>query len=132
MDINLFLSNKDNFTRVSYIYNKIQETHPEASRKNIKQINNKYYLVNSNINELISFKNKNYEVAKLLDIISQIYLLNECENYELEWLNLLYTNGFPKVENKLNYFVLTSIGKLLKENKELKDRLDYLETTLNS
>jgi hypothetical protein len=131
MDINLFLSVKDNFTRVTYIYDKIQETLPETTRRKIKQIGNNYYLVNSNMNnEIISFKNRNYEVAKLLDIVSQIYLLNECENYELEWLNLLYSNGFPKVENKLTYFILTSIGKLLKENKELKDRLNNLEATI--
>lgn len=131
MDINLFLSDKDNFTRVTYIYDKIQETLPETTRRKIKQIGNNYYLVNSNMNnEIISFKNRNYEVAKLLDIVSQIYLLNECENNELEWLNLLYSNGFPKVENKLTYFILTSIGKLLKENKELKDRLNNLEATI--
>ena len=132
MDINLFLSDKDNFKRVTYIYDKIQETLPESTRRKIEQIDKNYYLVNSNMNnEIISFKNRNYEVAKLLDIVSQIYLLNECENSELEWLNLLYSNGFPKVENKLNYFILTSIGKLLKENKELKDRVNYLETTIN-
>ena len=116
---------------MTYIYDKIQETLPETTRRKIKQIGNNYYLVNSNMNnEIISFKNRNYEVAKLLDIVSQIYLLNECENNELEWLNLLYSNGFPKVENKLTYFILTSIGKLLKENKELKDRLNNLEATI--
>jgi hypothetical protein len=131
MDINLFLSNTSNFTRVSYIYNKIQETLPESTRRKIEQIDNNYYLVNSNMNnEIISLKNRNYEVTKLLDIVSQIYLLNECENYELEWLNLLYSNGFPKVENKLTYFILTSVGKLLKENKELKNRLNKLEATI--
>ena len=132
MNINLFLMNYDNFTKVNNIYIKLEERIPEQNRLYLKKIENHFYLVNNNesIHHLISYDNKIYQVTKFIELIEEINLIKECENDELKWLDKLYLNQFPKIENELKYFTLSAINKLLKQNKELKDRIDILEAKL--
>ena len=130
MNINLFLINPDNFTRVNNIYKKLEERISSQQRLVLRKINNTLYLMNKEgtIHHLISYDNKIYQVMKFIELLEEIYLIKECEYNDSKWLDNFYLNGYPQIENNLKYFMLSSIGKLLKENKELKERLDILET----
>lgn len=132
MNINLFLLNHDNFTKINNIYKKLEEKISEQQRFHLKKINNNFYLINKDetIHHLISYDNKVYQVTKFIELIEEINLIKECESNELKWLDNLYLNQYPKIENELKYFTLSAINKLLKENKELKERIEYLESKL--
>ena len=124
--------NYDNFTKVNNIYKKLEERIPQQNRLYLKKIENHFYLINNNesIHHLISYDNKIYQVTKFIELIEEINLIKECESDEFKWLDKLYLNQFPKIENELKYFTLSAINKLLKQNKELKDRIDILEAKL--
>ena len=123
--------NEDNFYIVNKIYTKLSESIPEPDRLYLINIDNLFYLVNkeNTIHHLISYKNNEYRVNKLIELVEQLILVKECEFDKFKWLDFFYKEkDYPKVENNFKYFMLTSINKLLKENKELKDRIEYLES----
>ena len=130
MNIERFLSDEYNFLRINEIHKSNQINKSIHQKTKIIKIDNKFYFKNISNNdkiELISYNNSNNEVKKLINIIEQLNLINDCENYEMEWINLLRKNTYPYNENNLNIFILTAIGKLLKENKILKEKLKQIE-----
>ena len=134
MNINNFLSNKNNFYKVAAIYQLTQNSKSQYEKKELLENNNNYFIVYTNNSskkkQIISYTNNNYECKKVISIIEQLNLISNCEHKELDWLNLFYNNSYPNCENDLKIFMLTAIGKLLKENKNLKDRLTNLESQL--
>lgn len=131
MNVNNFLSNDGNLEKVKAIYELTQKNSSIYEKKEILQNNNDYYIIYSNdskkTKQIISYNNNNNECKKVISIIEQLNLISNCENYELDWINLYYTNTYPNCEKDLKIFMLSAIGKLLKENKILKERLNNLE-----
>jgi hypothetical protein len=130
MNINYFLSNKDNFNKVQLIYENSQKNLSLYDKTKITSNDGLFYMEYPEVirkNELISYDNDNMEIKKIISIIEQLNLISDCENIDMKWLDLLYSDTYPNCTNDLKIFMLSAIGKLLKENKNLKDRLTNLE-----
>lgn len=130
MNINLYLLKPENFIKVNSIHNKLEERIPESNRFYLKKIENQFYLINktSTIHHLISYDSNNYQVTKFIELVEELMLINMCEFDENKWIENIYLNTTPKIENNLKYFTLSAISKLLKENRDLKNRIEFLES----